>query len=52
VVALHRGSTFASKVDYQGKDSAYVNYGIQIQAVLADIRAVSPDAAEEIAAGQ
>jgi endonuclease G len=52
VVALHRGSTFVSKVDYQGKDSAYVNYGIQIQAVLADIRAAAPDAAEEIAAGQ
>jgi endonuclease G len=52
VVALHRGSSYASKVDYQGKDTAYVNYGIQIQAILADLRAAAPDAAGEIAAGQ
>jgi endonuclease G, mitochondrial len=52
VVALHRGSTYASEVDYQGKDTAYVNYGIQIQAILADLRATSAAAAAAIAEGQ
>jgi endonuclease G len=49
VVALHRGSSYASKVDYQGKDTAYVNYGIQIQAILADLRATAAAAAAAIA---
>ena len=52
VVALHRGSTYASEVDYQGKDTAYVNYGIQIQAILADLRATAAVAAAAIAEGQ
>lgn len=52
VVALHRGSTYASGVDYQGKDTAYVNYGIQIQAIVADLRATSAAAAAAIAEGQ
>jgi hypothetical protein len=50
VVALHRGSSYASKVDYQGKDTAYVNCGIQIQAILAGLRATA--AAAAIAAGR
>jgi endonuclease G, mitochondrial len=52
VVALHRGSAYASQVDYQGKDTAYVNYGIQIQAILADLRVTSAAAAAAIAEGQ
>jgi hypothetical protein len=52
VVALHGGSTYASEVDYQGKDTAYVNYGIQIQATLADLRATATVAAAAIAEGQ
>jgi V8-like Glu-specific endopeptidase len=49
VVALHRGSVYTSGVQYQGRDTAYVNYGIQIQAILADLRADFPDIADAIA---
>jgi V8-like Glu-specific endopeptidase len=52
VVALHRGSVYTSGVQYQGRHTAYVNYGIQIQAILADLRANFPDIADAIAAGQ
>lgn len=52
VVALHRGSRHASGVRFQGKDEAFVNFGSQIQAVLADIRANHPPAADAIAAAQ
>lgn len=38
VVALHRGATPVSNVKYQGKDTAYVNFGTQIQAVLEDLQ--------------
>lgn len=37
VVALHRGAKFAKDVSYQGKDTAYVNFGSQIQAILAEL---------------
>jgi endonuclease G len=39
VVALHRGARHASGVSYKGKDTAYINFGSQIQAVLDDVRA-------------
>jgi len=39
VVALHRGAVFASGVTFQGKTTAFVNFGSQIQAVLDDLRA-------------
>jgi V8-like Glu-specific endopeptidase len=41
VVALHRGAKYASGVKYQGKDTAYVNFGSQIQAILADVKAAN-----------
>jgi hypothetical protein len=37
VVALHRGAKYASGVSYQGKETAFVNFGSQIQAILEDI---------------
>ena len=52
VVALHRGARHVSGVQFQGKDEAFVNFGSQIQAVLADIRASDPAAADAIAAAQ
>ena len=52
VVALHRGARHVSGVQFQGKDEAFVNFGSQIQAILADIRANDPPAAEAIAAAQ
>ena len=52
VVALHRGAQHVSGVQFQGKDEAFVNFGSQIQAVLADIRASAPAAADTIAAAQ
>ncbi len=42
VVALHRGAKFASGVSYQGKSTAYVNFGSQISAVLDDIQLRAP----------
>lgn len=52
VVAIHRGARHVSGVQFQGKDEAFVNFGSQIQAVLADIRASDPAAADAIAAAQ
>lgn len=52
VVALHRGAVPVTGVQFLGKDTAWVNFGTQIQAVLDDIGAVAPDAAAEIAAAQ
>jgi V8-like Glu-specific endopeptidase len=52
VVALHRGSIYAPGVPFQDKDEAFVNFGSQIQAVLADIHGTAPAAAEAIAAAQ
>lgn len=52
VVALHRAARYVSHVQFQGKDEAVVNFGSQIQAILADIRAACPAAADAIAAAQ
>ena len=52
VVALHRGTRYASSVSYLGKDTAYVNYGVQIQAILQHLRATAPKTAEAIEAAQ
>jgi endonuclease G len=49
VVALHRGAKYASGVNYQGKDTAYVNFGSQIQAILADLKAGNAGLHGEIA---
>jgi endonuclease G len=51
VVALHRGSTFAKDVQYQGRSTAYVNLGTQIHAVLAHIRTHAPKLATELRVG-
>jgi endonuclease G, mitochondrial len=50
VVALHRGALRVTDVQYLGRDTAFVNTGTQIQAVLDHIGAVAPAAAERIAA--
>jgi V8-like Glu-specific endopeptidase len=48
VVALHRGAKYTSGVTYQGKDTAYVNFGSQIQAIRDDVRAGNPQLHSEI----
>lgn len=50
VVALHRGAVYTPGVGFLGNDDAYVNFGTQIQPILADIRGTDPAAAEVIAA--
>jgi endonuclease G len=42
VVALHRGAVYVTGVYFQGKKSAYVNYGSQIAPVVDDIRSKVP----------
>ena len=43
VLALHRGATFATDVRYQGKRTAYVNVGSQIQAIIIHLARNFPD---------
>ena len=38
VVALHRGAEYASVSNYKGQDTAYINFGTQVAAILADLR--------------
>lgn len=38
VVALHRGAVYADDVSYQGKETAYVNFGSHIEAILDDLK--------------
>jgi endonuclease G len=52
VVALHRGATYVSGVTYQGKSTAYVNFGSQIQAVLDDLKRQDATIYAQISAGQ
>jgi endonuclease G len=52
VVALHRGAVYVTGVDFQGKDSAYVNYGSQIAPVIADICAKAPELRSCVGAGR
>jgi V8-like Glu-specific endopeptidase len=49
VVALHRGAKYVSGVSYQGKETAYVNFGSQIQAILAELKGVNATLHQEIA---
>jgi hypothetical protein len=42
VVGLHRGSTYAKDVSFQGRSEAYVNVGTRIDAILADIDGKQP----------
>jgi endonuclease G, mitochondrial len=48
VVALHRGAEFVRGVKYQGKSTAYVNYGTQIQSLLEDLQTTAPTLRSEI----
>jgi len=41
-VALHRGSTFADGVKFQGRDTAWINLGTPIHAILDDVKARYP----------
>lgn len=52
VVALHRGAQYTEDVLYQGRDSAYVNFGSQIAAVMDDLRTQAPAIATAIATEQ
>jgi len=42
VVALHRGAEFVRNVTFQGKSTAYVNFGSQVRAVLDSLQAQNP----------
>ena len=48
VVGLHRGARLVSGVQFQGKNTAYINFGTQLQPLLAHFRATSPTAAAQI----
>lgn len=48
VVALHRGAEFVKGVSFQGKSTAYVNFGSQIQAVLDSVKAQNPTLGPEL----
>ena len=48
VVALHRASMFVSGLQFQGKDTAYVNIGTHIFLILEDIQTRYPEIASEI----
>jgi len=49
VVALHRGAEGVSGVKFQGQDTAYINLGSQIHAVLDVVRTQNAAIADEIA---
>jgi endonuclease G len=50
VAALHRGSTVAENVQFQGRTVAWVNLGTQITAILEHLKRAFPSVANEIAA--
>ena len=52
VMALHRASTVAEDVKFQGRSTAVVNVGTQIHAILAEVRKTKPKLADEIQAVQ
>ncbi|MFD9302534.1 trypsin-like peptidase domain-containing protein [Streptomyces sp. NPDC060048] len=52
VVALHRGTRRVSDVSFQGKNTAFVNVGTQLSAIMAHLREHSPQVHDEIAAAQ
>jgi hypothetical protein len=51
VVALHRGAVRVTDVSFQGKSTAYVNFGSQITAVLADLGAKRPEILAQLKIG-
>jgi V8-like Glu-specific endopeptidase len=52
VVALHRGAEFVKGVTFQGKSTAYVNFGSQLQAVLDKLQAQNADIHAELQQAQ
>lgn len=52
VVALHRGAEFVRGVTFQGKSTAHVNFGSQLQAILERIQAQNPPVLAEIQQAQ
>jgi hypothetical protein len=52
VVALHRGAEAVEDVSFQGKSTAFVNFGTQITRLLADVKQRMPALHGEIAAAQ
>jgi endonuclease G, mitochondrial len=52
VLALHRGAEFVKGVMFQGKSTAFVNFGSQIQAVLSHIQAHKAALHAEVLEGQ
>jgi endonuclease G len=52
VVALHRGAVQAKGVKFQGKDTAYVNFGTVVDKLLADLSDRSRPTYDEILATQ
>ncbi|MFG3497311.1 trypsin-like peptidase domain-containing protein [Streptomyces sp. NPDC047928] len=52
VVALHRGTRRVEDVSFQGKDTAFVNVGTQMTAVMRHLAEHSPDVYAEIEAAQ
>jgi endonuclease G len=51
-VALHRGARYVEGVTFQGKSTAYVNFGTQIHAVSEDLRLKNPAAHADMVAAQ
>jgi endonuclease G, mitochondrial len=49
VVALHRGATMVTGVQFQGKSVAFVNVGTQIVAIHDDLKTNYPDLWAKIA---
>lgn len=52
VLALHRGARYVEGVNFQGKSTAYVNFGSQISALLNDMKLKSPSLHGEVMSGQ
>lgn len=52
VVALHRGAQQVQDVNFQGKGTAFVNFGTQITRVLSDLKERLPAVHAEVVAGQ
>jgi endonuclease G len=48
VIALHRGAKYTKGVRFQGKNTAYVNFGTQLSALFGDLAIHSADLHEEI----
>ena len=51
-VALHRGSQRVDNVRFQGKSTAFINVGTQVDAILSDLSQRAPEVHAEIRAAQ